>query len=88
MTRPKVALPPGYLMERIASLLFFFSPKTVDRVFGETIADYRHEMIEAEAKGKPRKWLRVQYWTGFSISVVLELVNSTLGKLVRMLIKG
>ena len=88
MTRPKVALPPGYWMGRIASLMFFFSPNTVDRVFGAHVADYRHEMIEAEAKGKPTKWLRVQYWTGFAISVVLELANSTLGKLVRMLIKG
>jgi hypothetical protein len=82
-----ITMPPGYWMKRIANGLFFFSPKTVERVFGEIIADYRHEMIEAEAKRKPpaeMRWLRIRHWGGFLLAVFEEMYLGTVGKIVKV----
>lgn len=91
MTAPRIAMPPGYWMERIATTVFFFSPRTVDRVFGESVADYRHEMIKAEAKGASSatlRKLRLQHWGGFFIALVEELAGGVVGKIVKVLKGG
>lgn len=80
-----IARPPGYWMTRVAGVLFFFSPKTAERVFGEIVAHYRHEMIEAEASGKsPSKmFLRFRHWGGFVLALIAELSSGFLGKIIR-----
>ena len=86
----RLAMPPGLWMSRIARAVFFFSPKTVERVFEEIIADYRHEMIQAEAAGRTADlhWLRVQYWGAFIKSLIVELSAGSLGKIIRALTGG
>jgi hypothetical protein len=86
----KIALPPGYWMERVAGTLFFFSPKTVERVFHEIIGAYQHEIIKAEAAGARRSRLlslRVQYWGGFLWSIVDKVAFGFVGKIMKA-IKG
>jgi hypothetical protein len=86
----QLAMPPGLWMSRIARGVFFFSPKTVERVFEEIIADYRHEMLEAEWKGRTAdlRWLRVQYWGAFIKSLITELAAGSLGRIIRALTDG
>lgn len=82
-----IAKPPGYWMDRIARGAFFFWPKKL-RVFEEIIADYRHEMIEAEAKRAPARRLRTlrfQHWGGFILSLIDEIASGLLGKIVKVL---
>jgi len=86
-----IAMPPGYLMARIARSVFFFSPRTVERVFEEIIADYRHEMVKGEASGKSTRELhamRIQHWGGFIIAVVLEIAEGTVGRIWKALKGG
>lgn len=86
----QLAMPPGIWMSRIARGVFFFSPRTVERVFEEIIADYRHEMFEAEWRGRTAdlRWLRIQYWGAFIKSVIAELAVGSLGRLIRALTGG
>ena len=82
-----IATPPGYWMERVAGAIFFFAPKTVERVFSEIVADYRHEMIASEAKGASKAELRklkIQHWGGFIIAVFDELLMGVLGRIVKV----
>lgn len=84
----RVAMPPGFWMARIARGVFFLSPKTVERVFEEIIADYRHEMVKAEAKHlatAEMRWLRVQHWGGFLLALLNQLSVGILGKIIRAL---
>jgi len=85
-----VAVPPGFWMSRIARTVFFFSPKTAERVFEEIIADYRYEAITAEAEGRTSdlRWLRVQYWGAFIWSLVQEVYAGSLGNIIRALTRG
>lgn len=86
--KPPLAMPPGYWMDRIARGIFFFSPKTIERVFEEIVADYRHETIEAEAKGRSAGTMRrikAQHWGGFIIAVLEELAGGVVGKIVKVL---
>ena len=83
---PKIALPPGYWMQRVAGALFFFSPKTIEHVFCEIIGAYQRDMIKAEAAGESRLRLfslQVQYWGGFVWSIFDEIAFGFVGKIVR-----
>jgi hypothetical protein len=85
-----IAKPPGYLMSRIARGVFFFSPKTVERVFEEVIDDYWQEMVKAEANGEPTqriRMLRAQHWGGFIGALVQEIVRA-IGAIVKTLKGG
>lgn len=84
---PRITMPPGYRMERVARWIFFFSPKTFRRVSEEIVADYRHEMVEAIGKGAPKAELRrlqFQHWGGFILVVLDSLVSGVVGKLVKL----
>jgi hypothetical protein len=81
-----IAMPPGYRMERAARWLFFFSRKTFRRISEEIIADYRHELVEAEARGQSnaeQRALKIQHWGGFLLAVVDELWSGIVGKIVK-----
>lgn len=89
--KKKIARPPGAGMRRLADLLFFFSPKTVERVFGDIIATYQHEMIKAEGDGAPPSRLlslQVQYWGGFIWSLFDQVVFGFVGKIIKTLKGG
>jgi len=95
-TRPsakpaRIAMPPGHSMTRIAELIFFFSPKTRQRIFEEIVADYRCEMVDAEAKECPpatMRRIRAQYWGAFVIAIALELATGVVGRIVKALKGG
>lgn len=86
-----IAMPPGYWMERVAGVAFFFAPKTFRRISEETIADYIHEMIKAEARGdglRAIRRLRLQHWGGFVIALFDELLTGLVGRIVKALKGG
>jgi len=87
--RKRITMPPGYMMERVLRWVFFFSRKT-PRIFNEVVADYRHEMIEAEASGRTSDLLRlrIQHWGGFIKSLIIELAAGNLGKIIKALTGG
>jgi hypothetical protein len=83
----RIDMPPGYGMEQVARWVFFFSPKTFRRISEEIIADYRHELVEAEGQGKSEaelRTLKIQHWGGFVLSIISELYCGILGKLVKV----
>lgn len=85
--KPQIAMPPGYWMDRIAAVVFFLSRKK-RRVFEEIVADYRHEMIEAEATRAPAHrllMLRLQHWAGFIASLIDEFLSGVVGRVVKVL---
>jgi hypothetical protein len=86
----RVALPPGHTMACVGRWLFFFSRHGL-RVCEEIVGDYRFEMVEAEARGRPiaeRRALCVHYWGRFALSALDLLLSGTIGKLFKVLKGG
>ena len=84
--KSRIVRAPGHWMERVAYGFFFFSPKTFKRFGEENIADYRNEMVEAEARGDSPlalHLLRAQHWGGFFFCVLGKLVDGVLGRIVK-----
>jgi hypothetical protein len=83
-------MPPGYVMARIAAGVFFFS-RSMPRPVEEAVGDYRNEMTDAEARGKPpselRK-LRMKHWGGFVLCVIDALLTGSIGRIWRALRGG
>jgi len=75
-------------MSAIARYVFFFSPKTKERVFDPTIADFRNEVMKARAEGRSAdvRLLHIQYWGAFIITLIGEVWDSTLLKIIRSFI--
>lgn len=86
----RIQMPPGYWMDRIARSVFFFSPKTIERIFEEIVGDFRHEMIKAEARGDLRamRRLRLQHWGGFIIALIEQLLEGLVGRIIKALKGG
>lgn len=86
----RIALPPGYMMERVIRSVFFFA-RTTPRMFEEVLADYQHDMLKAEAHGATAAalWrLRVKYWGALIWMLVGELPADVLGKILGKVIRG
>ncbi len=78
---------PDNWMNRLGSFLFFFS-RAGRRVTEECVADYRHEMVEAEAKGwskRQKLLLHVRHWGGFAICVIDRLRTGIVGWIITTL---
>jgi hypothetical protein len=86
-----VEMPPGYRMQRVARVLFFFASKGTRRVFEEIVADYRYEMLDAEAKGATRGDLRMlvlRHWIGFVRAAADVVVRGLVAPIVKILKGG
>jgi hypothetical protein len=85
-----IAMPPGYVMARIAAGVFFFS-RSMPRAVEEAVGDYRTEMTDAEARGKSPseiRTLRAKHWAGFVICVIEALLTGSIGRIWRALRGG
>jgi hypothetical protein len=85
----RIALPPGYGMERLTRCLFFFA-RVTPREFEEIRGDYEYNMIEAEAKGATAAalWLlRIKYWGAYLYTLAVRIPAGIVGQIIQA-IKG
>jgi hypothetical protein len=75
----QVYLPPGAMALRL--LAWFVSPRTIERVYGQTVADMREEHIEALAARRPRRarWISIRGHLSLLITS-LELLPISLAR--------
>ncbi|HSG39540.1 MAG TPA: hypothetical protein VLE27_07860 [Thermoanaerobaculia bacterium] len=77
---PKVKRPPGSKLMEVAD--FFFSSKTVEKVYAPLIADLQLEYIDALSRGRRHKarWVRMRGYWSFWNAVGLQSLVSTAQK--------
>ncbi|WP_437758413.1 hypothetical protein [Sorangium sp. So ce1389] len=82
--RRRITGPPGCRLHALAG--FFYSRKTMERVFDPMLADMRSEYFEALANGRiwKARWHRVTYYWAFVKSIGLHSVLSLAQEIVSM----
>lgn len=82
---PAAKKPVGSTMLMLATLLF--SPKTLDQVFEQMVADYRIEHLQATQDG--RVWgaraTRIRWWCAFLNAALLAPALALVDRIVRAL---
>jgi hypothetical protein len=66
----RIDLPPGVDLGRVLKTI---CPRKYGGIFYPLIADAQHEYIEAIARNKPTRWIRVYMWLLVVLNVVREV---------------